>query len=499
MNTFFSKQKYILALDQGTTGSRAFIFDQHGKIVADAYQEFKQFYPQPGWVEHDAEEIWQSCVSVIKHALAKTYLNPRQISAIGITNQRETTVIWDRKTHKPVHRAIVWQCRRTASMCAQADLKKAAAMIRNKTGLVLDPYFSGTKIKWLLDHIPGLRRKAEQGSVCFGTIDSWLIWKLTNGQVHATDVTNASRTLCFNIRRLEWDRELLKLLSIPESILAQVRESGTIFGHTGHGAAGLTDGIPIVAVMGDQQSALYGQGCYAPGTIKNTYGTGCFLVLNTGKKLIYSSEGLLSTIACDEKGKPVYALEGSVFIAGALVEWLRDGLKVIKASAASEVAMKKVSDTQGVYFVPAFTGLGAPYWKSDARGLITGLTRGTSVNHIIRAALESIAYQTKDVFDLMQKAYGRKIKILKVDGGACRNDSLMQFQADILGCPLIRPRTTESTVLGVAYLAGVTMGLWERRDLGKLQGVDKSFQPAMSFSQRQKLYQGWQRAVEQVV
>mgnify|MGYP001572960467 CR=1 FL=1 len=502
----FMNKQYILALDQGTTGSRAFLFDARGRVVASAYQEFPQYFPKPGWVEHDAEEIWASCVAVIKGVLKKSRVSARQIAAIGITNQRETTVLWDRKTGKPIHRAIVWQCRRTAEICR--GVSRYAPTFRRKTGLVLDPYFSGTKIRWLLDHVPGLRQRAAKGEICFGTIDSWLIWKLTGGKSHATDLTNASRTLIFNIRTKSWDKELLGILKIPAAILPKVQDSGSVFGHTKNsgrqsGCAGgtgldlsLPAGIPIAAVLGDQQAALYGQGCYEAGTVKNTYGTGCFLVLNTGKKLIFSKKGLLSTLASDDKGKPVYALEGSVFIAGAVVQWLRDQLGVIKDSGQTEKFIQGTRDTHGVYFVPAFVGLGAPYWDSDARGLICGLTRGANSRHIVRAALESMAYQTKDVFDLMQKESGRRIKALNVDGGACRNDFLMQFQADILGCRITRPKMIESTAQGAAYLAGVTIGWWSgKKDLAKLRQTERTFVPKMSAGRRDELYAGWQQAV----
>ena len=486
-------KNYILAIDQGTTGSRAFIFDRRGRIVGQAYKEFKQYFPKPGWVEHDADEIWNSCVTVIKQATANAKIDGKRISAVGITNQRETTVLWDRKTSQPAARAIVWQCRRTTDTCHILKNKKLEPIFKQKTGLVLDPYFSGTKIKWLLDHVPGLRRRAETGQICFGTMDSWLIWNLTAGQSHATDMTNASRTLIFNIRNFQWDGDLLKIFNIPAALLPKVQDSGTIFGHTAKHKAGLPDGIPIAAVLGDQQAALYGQQCYSPGTVKNTYGTGCFMVLNTGKKLVHSKKGLLTTIAADEKGRPVYALEGSVFIAGAVVQWLRDELKVLPRSSDAEKSIRGVADTQGVYFVPAFTGLGAPYWDANARGLITGLTRGANVKHIIRAALESMAYQTKDVFDLMQKECGFKIRELKVDGGACRNNFLMQFQADILNCKIVRPKIIESTVQGVASLAGVTMGLWS--DLKRLYKINRSFTPHIQTNERERLYKGWLKAV----
>ena len=498
----FMNKRYILALDQGTTGSRAFLFDARGRAVASDYKEFPQYFPKPGWVEHDAEEIWASCAAVIKGVLRKSRVSPKAIAAIGITNQRETTVLWDRKTGKPVHRAIVWQCRRTADICR--GVSRYAPTFRRKTGLVLDPYFSGTKIKWLLDNVKGLRRRAVRGEIAFGTIDSWLIWKLTGGQSHATDVTNASRTLIFNIRTLQWDKELLKIFNIPAAILPRTRNPGSIFGHTRQSknsgrqsGCGLPSGIPIAAVLGDQQAALYGQGCYEPGTVKNTYGTGCFIVLNTGKNLLSSKEGLLSTVASDDEGKPIYALEGSVFIAGAAVQWLRDQLGVLKTSAESEEIIKGLSDTHGVYFVPAFTGLGAPYWDSGARGLICGLTRGANVRHIVRAALESIGYQTKDVFDLMERTLGRKIQELRVDGGACRNDFLMQFQADILNCRIVRPKVIESTAQGAAYLAGVTIGFWSgKKDLAKLRQKERVFVPKMSAARRNELYAGWREAVK---
>jgi glycerol kinase len=493
-------KKYILAIDQGTTGSRAIIFDETGKILSSAYKEFPQYYPRPGWVEHDAEEIWASCVTVIKKAVLRARIHPKQIAAIGITNQRETTVLWDRKTSKPVYRAIVWQCRRTADFCKSPAIKALSTIIRNKTGLVIDPYFSGTKIRWLLDHVSGLRRRAESGEICFGTVDSWLIWKLTGGQAHVTDMTNASRTLLFNIKTLRWDADLFKKFKIPEIVAPRVHVSGSIMGQTARGAAGLSERIPIAAVMGDQQSALYGQGCFDPGTVKNTYGTGCFLVLNTGKKLVYSKNGLLSTLACDDRGKPVYALEGSIFIAGAVVQWLRDELKVIKKSSDCEKLIHGVKDTQGVYFVPAFAGLGAPYWDSQARGMITGLTRGSGVHHIVRAALESMAYQTKDVFDVMQKDFGRAIKELRVDGGACQNNFLMQFQSDVLNCRIVRPKFIETTAQGAAYLAGVTVGLWNgKKDVHRLIKKDRTFSPKMSAQHREELYSGWLRAVGKTI
>ena len=490
-------KRYVLAIDQGTTGSRAILFDVNGKTVASAYREFKQFFPKPGWVEHDAQEIWRSCETVIRQTLRKSKVAPEKILSIGITNQRETTVMWDRKTSRPVHHAIVWQCRRTSEICHA--LRKHEPRIHRKTGLMLDPYFSGTKVKWLLDHVPGLRRRAAQGHIAFGTIDSWLIWKLTGGRSHVTDLTNASRTLLLNIRSKKWDPELLKIFGVSSKILPSLQPSGSIFGTT-QKIAGLSAGIPIAGVMGDQQAALYGQGCFEPGTSKNTYGTGCFIMMNTGKKFVVSKQGLLTTLACDFRGKPVYALEGAVFIGGAVVQWLRDGLKVIKHSSGTEKAIRGLKDTGGVYVVPAFVGLGAPYWKSEARGLVSGLTRGTTTAHLIRACLEAIAYQSKDVFDIMQKAFGYPIHELKVDGGACKNDLLMQFQADILGSKIIRPKMIELTARGVAHLAGVTMGLWKKsHDFKKQHQVDRIFSPSMKPGKRAELYQGWLKAVQRAM
>lgn len=466
-------KKFILAIDQGTTGSRAYLFDQKCQIVTSSYREFKQYFPRPGWVEHDANEIWKSCTDVIQDAIRKAKISSKQIVAIGITNQRETTVVWDRKTSKPLAHAIVWQCRRTSDMCRK--LSKYSSKFRSKTGLVVDPYFSGTKIRWLLNNVKGLKQRARKGEVCFGTVDSWLIWKLTNGKSYVTDMTNASRTLIFNIRTLKWDKELLRILGIPLSLLPRVQNSGSIFGYTVGSRSGLSSGIPIASVLGDQQAALYGQGCYVAGTVKNTYGTGCFIVLNTGKKLIFSKKGLLSTVASDVNGKPIYALEGSIFIAGAVIQWLRDQLAIVKSISDTESLIKDLKDTGGVYFVPAFTGLGAPYWDAHARGIICGLTRGTHAGHITRAALESIAYQTKDVFDIMKGEFGLNIRKLKVDGGACQNNFLMQFQADLLGCDIVRPKVIDSTALGAAQLAGRTIGLWKKKDLIQFTKTERVF------------------------
>ena len=490
-------KKYILSIDQGTTGSRAFVFDGLGRVKAQAYQEFKQYYPKPGWVEHDALEIWDSVKAVIKKAVKQSGIDPKKIAAIGITNQRETSVIWDRASSKPYYHAIVWQCRRTAPRCAK--LKKHEALFRKTTGLVVDAYFSGTKIQWLLENVPGLRRRVQVNQAAFGTIDSWLIYQLTAGQSHVTDMTNASRTLIYDIKAKQWSKPLLKLLNIPENILPKVLPSASVFGVTANNAAGLPDGIPITSVMGDQQAALYGQGCFLPGTIKNTYGTGCFMLMNTGQKCVYSKKGLLTTLGCDAQGQPVYVLEGSVFIAGAVIQWLRDELKLITDSSSSEKMIQGTKDTHGVYLVPAFVGLGAPYWVPQARGIITGLTRGANARHLVRAALESMAYQTKEVFDVMNQESGLKIKSLAVDGGACRNNFLMQFQADMLKVSIERPRLIDTTVAGAAYLAGVSAGLWKPRDVQKIKTIERKFNPQMSFAESKSKYDGWCHAVRQAL
>ncbi|MEK6714503.1 MAG: glycerol kinase GlpK [Candidatus Omnitrophota bacterium] len=489
--------KYILAIDQGTTGSRAFIFDKRGNIVSSSYKEFRQIYPHPGWVEHNPLELWQSVEFVVKEALKRKQIKPAEIAAIGITNQRETTILWERKTGRPVHNAIVWQCRRTKDICEKLKNAGYAEIFHKKTGLVLDAYFSGTKIKWLLDNIKGLRAKALAGEICFGTVDSWLIWNLTGRSAHITDYTNASRTLIFNIKEKKWDRELLKIFNIPRGILPKVNASSSFFGKTTKGACGLISGIPIFGVAGDQQAALFGQGCFLPGQMKNTYGTGCFFLLNTGAKYILSKNGLLTTLACDSKGKPVYALEGAVFITGAAVQWLRDELKIIKTASESESLAKKVPNTKGVYFVPAFVGLGAPYWDSSARGTITGITRGTNRNHIIRATLEAIAYQVKDVVGVMEKETKERLYALRVDGGAAGNNFLMQFQADILGVNILRPKVTETTARGAAMLAGLGAGFWRSvSELKKTIRTERIFLPQMKNPQRNKLYTGWLKAVE---
>ncbi|MDP3731877.1 MAG: glycerol kinase GlpK [Candidatus Omnitrophota bacterium] len=489
--------KYILAIDQGTTGSRAFVFDKRGLIVSSAYQEFPQIYPASGWVEHNPDAIWHSVEFVVKRALSRKNIKPVDIAAIGITNQRETTILWDRKTGEPVHNAIVWQCRRTAGICAKLKKSGYADIFHKKTGLVIDAYFSGTKIKWLLDNIKGLRKRAKAGDICFGTVDTWLIWKLTGRKAHVTDYTNASRTLIFNIKDKIWDEELLQIMDVPGAILPQVKASSSIFGESAKNACGLISGIPVAGDAGDQQAALFGQGCFAAGAMKNTYGTGCFLLLNTGKKFTLSKKGLLTTLACDMRGEPCYALEGAVFIAGAAVQWLRDELKLIRTAAETEKWANKVSDTGGVYFVPAFVGLGAPYWDSSARGTITGITRGTSRAHIIRAALEAIAYQAKDIVELMQDETRSKLRSLKVDGGACRNNFLMQFQADILNARIIRPGITETTAKGAAMLAGLAVGFWKTAaEFKNTLCVEKTFFPRMKNRIRAKLYVGWKKALD---
>ncbi|MBI4335200.1 MAG: glycerol kinase GlpK [Candidatus Omnitrophica bacterium] len=490
--------KYILAIDQGTTGSRAYLFDRMGRVVSGAYKEFTQIYPRAGWVEHSPDEIWRSVEFVIKRALSLKNISAGRIAAIGITNQRETTILWDRRTGRPVHNAIVWQCRRTAPLCEKMKNAGHSGVFHKKTGLVIDPYFSGTKIKWLLDNVGGLRRRAGRGEICFGTVDSWLIWKLTGGKVHATDYTNASRTLIFDIRQKKWDEELLDILKIPEGMLPEVLTSSSLFGRTAAGASGgLIPGIPIGGVAGDQQAALFGQGCFSEGDIKNTYGTGCFLLLNTGKKFILSNKGLLTTLACGANGAPSYALEGAVFIAGAAVQWLRDEIGLVSASAQTEKLASAVRDTGGVYFVPAFVGLGAPWWDPAARGIITGITRGTNRNHIARAALEAIAYQVKDVLAAMQSQTRRKLSSLRVDGGAWRNYFLMQFQADILNVKMLRPRVTETTAKGAAMLAGLAVGFWKTSgQLKKTLAIERAFLPGMKEKTREALYAGWLKAIK---
>ena len=487
--------QYILALDQGTTSSRAILFDRTGAVVAAAQQEFPQHFPRLGWVEHDPEDIWRTQTDVARQVLRQAGVSATQVPAIGITNQRETTIVWDRSTGAPVYNAIVWQCRRTAPMCEELKQRGLADVIRDKTGLVLDAYFSATKLKWILDNVPGLRAKAASGQALFGTVDSFLIWRLTGGRVHVTDASNASRTMLYNIRTGEWDDEILAALDIPRAMLPAVAPSSHVYGASDPSILGAS--IPVAGDAGDQQAALFGQGCYEPGMAKNTYGTGCFLLLNTGSQPVRSGSGLLTTIAWRRGGTTTYALEGSVFITGAAIQWLRDGLGIIASAADSEALARQVDDTGGVYFVPAFVGLGAPYWDMYARGAILGLTRGTTRAHIARATLESICYQTRDVLQAMQTDSGVGLTSLRVDGGAARNNLLMQIQADVLGRPVLRPAVTETTALGAAYLAGLGVGLWKDMDqLGRHWRLDRRFEPAMSEERRQELYHGWERAVE---
>jgi len=490
--------KYILALDQGTTSSRAIIFDNAGKIVSVAQKEFTQIYPKAGWVEHDPMEIWGTQSGVAREVLDKAGITANQIAAIGITNQRETTVVWDKNTGKPVYNAIVWQCRRTAAICDELKGKGLEASIREKTGLVVDAYFSGTKVKWILDNVAGAREKAEKGDLIFGNIDTWLIWNLTGGKIHVTDYSNASRTMLFNINTLEWDTDILKALNIPRSMLPEAKSSSFVYGYTNKELFGVE--IPIAGAAGDQQAALFGQACFQPGMAKNTYGTGCFMLMNTGEKLVGSNNGLLTTIAWGLNGKVDYALEGSIFVAGAAVQWLRDELKIIDNAAASEEMAAAVADTNGVYVVPAFLGLGAPYWDMYARGSVMGLTRGANKNHLVRATLESIAYQTRDVLEAMQEDSKIELKTLKVDGGAVANNFLMQFQADILGVPVDRPVVTETTALGAAYLAGLAVGYWSDKDeIAKKWNVDKTFKPAMAEADKENKYAGWKKAVSRAM
>ena len=485
--------KYILALDQGTTSSRAILFDREQNILGVAQKELTQFYPQEGWVEQDAMEIWSTQYGVMMEAIARSGVEPAEIAAIGITNQRETTILWDRATGRPLHNAIVWQCRRTAELVDQLRSDGLEGHIRAVTGLLPDAYFSATKLKWLLDHVEGAREKAARGEVLFGTVDSWLVWKLTGGAVHVTDVTNASRTMLFDIHRLDWDDTLLEALDIPRSVLPEVRSSSEIYGYTD--IQGVR--IPIAGMAGDQQAALFGQGCFSPGDAKNTYGTGCFLLMNTGDTPCESRNGLLTTIAVGLNGKVEYALEGSVFVGGAVIQWLRDELRFFPDSRDAEYYARKAPDNGGVYLVPAFTGLGAPYWDMYARGMLIGLTRGTRREHITRAAQESIAYQVADLARAMEADTGVPLTSLKADGGASRDGFLMQFQADILGRAVLRPAIRETTALGAAYLAGLAAGVWEsREELSRLWRCDPTFSPAMDARHRERLLADWHRAVE---
>lgn len=486
--------KYIMALDAGTTSSRCILFNERGEMISVAQKEFTQYFPQPGWVEHDAMEIWSTQIGVAQEAMAKINATAKDIAAIGITNQRETTIVWDKKTGEPVYHAIVWQCRRTSEYCDSLKAKGLTDSFRQKTGLVIDAYFSGTKLRWILENVPGVRQRAEAGELLFGTVDSWLIWNLTKGKVHVTDYSNASRTMLFNIQELKWDEEILKELNIPACMLPEVKPSSYIYGETDPLLFGTP--IPIAGAAGDQQAALFGQTCFTAGEAKNTYGTGCFMLMNTGEKPVYSKNGLVTTIAWGLDGKVNYALEGSIFVAGAAIQWLRDQLKLVDSSPDSEYMATKVKDTNGCYVVPAFTGLGAPYWDQYARGAIVGLTRGVNKYHVIRATLESLAYQTLDVLTAMQQDSGITLAALKVDGGACANNFLMQFQSNIIGAPVRRPKCVETTAMGASYLAGLAVKYWEsKEDVLKNWQIDRVFEPAMESSERTVLVNGWHRAV----
>ncbi|MEK4700292.1 glycerol kinase GlpK [Solibacillus sp. FSL R7-0668] len=489
-------EKYIMALDQGTTSSRAILFDKKGDVAFSAQQEFKQHFPKSGWVEHNAKEIWSSILSVIAKVLSENNIQATQIEGIGITNQRETTVVWDKKTGEPVYNAIVWQSRQTIDICN--DLKDAGHddLFRAKTGLLIDAYFSGTKVKWILDHVEGAREKAEKGDLLFGTIDTWIIWKLTDGAVHVTDYSNASRTLMFNIHELKWDEELLEILTVPASMLPEVRPSSEIYGELA-GKHLFGHQVPIAGIAGDQQAALFGQGCYEKGMVKNTYGTGCFMLMNTGEEAVKSEHGLLTTIAWGYDGKVTYALEGSIFVAGSAIQWLRDGLRMFRKASDSEAYATSVADSDGVFVVPAFVGLGTPYWDSEVRGAVFGLTRGTAKEHFIRATLESLAYQTRDVLAAMESDSNLDLKTLRVDGGAVMNDFLMQFQSDILNVPVERPAINETTALGAAYLAGLAVGFWDNiEEVQKHWQLNQQFQPKMDEKKREQLVEGWHKAVK---
>lgn len=488
-------RKYIMALDQGTTSSRAILFDKEGNVVATSQKEFTQFYPKIGWVEHNPMEIWGSQSGVMREVLETNSIRPEEVCAIGITNQRETTIVWEKSTGKPIYNAIVWQCRRTSEICDELKEKGYEKLIKDKTGLILDAYFSATKIKWILDNIEGAREKAENGELLFGTVDTWLIWNLTRGKVHVTDYTNAARTMLYNIKELKWDDEILEILDIPKSMLPDVKPSSYIYGHTDEGMLSGAQ-IPIAGCAGDQQAALFGQTCFEEGSAKNTYGTGCFMLMNTGENIVESKHGLLTTIAWGVDGKVEYALEGSIFIGGASIQWLRDELRVLYDAKQSEFYANSVKDTNGVYVVPAFAGLGAPYWDMYARGAIMGLTRGANRAHLVRATLESIAYQVKDVLNAMQEDSGLKLKDLRVDGGASSNNFLMQFQSDILDVNIDRPKVVETTALGAAYLAGLAVEFYNNKDeIKKSWIIDREFIPNMSDDKRNLLYKGWKKAV----
>ncbi len=494
-----TEKKYVIALDQGTTSSRAVLLDRDANVVEIAQREFTQIYPQPGWVEHNPMEIWASQSSALNEVVAKAGITPDTIAAIGITNQRETTIVWERDSGKPIYNAIVWQCRRTAGICDKLKADGYEFYIRKTTGLVVDPYFSGTKLKWILDNVEGARERAKRGELLFGTVDSWLVWKLTQGRVHVTDYTNASRTMLFNIHTKQWDDKMLQILDIPRAMLPEVRNSSQVYGQTNIGGMGGVR-IPIAGIAGDQQAALYGHLCVNAGQAKNTYGTGCFMLMHTGRNPVLSNNGLLTTIACNAKGEPEYALEGAIFMAGAAIQWLRDELKILHDSTDSEYFATKVEDSNGVYVVPAFTGLGAPYWDPYARGAIFGLSRGVNRNHIVRATLESIAYQTRDVLEAMQSDSGERLKSLRVDGGATANNFLMQFQADILNVQVERPQVKEVTALGAAYLAGIAVGFWQNSDeLHDKTVVGHTFIPDEDSEKRTKRYRGWKKAVKRVL
>jgi glycerol kinase len=489
-------EKYILSLDQGTTSSRAILFNENGEIVHTSQKEFTQHFPKPGWVEHNANEIWGSILSVIATVLSESNVKPEQVEGIGITNQRETTVVWDKETGTPIYHAIVWQSRQTSDICEQLKSNGHNDTFRDKTGLLIDAYFSGTKVKWILDHVEGAREKAENGQLLFGTIDTWLIWKMSGGKAHVTDYSNASRTLMYNIHDLEWDQELLDILGVPRAMLPEVRPSSEVYAKTvPHHFFGQE--IPIAGAAGDQQAALFGQACFEKGMGKNTYGTGCFMLMNTGDKAVKSNNGMLTTLAWGIDGKVEYALEGSIFVAGSAIQWLRDGLRMLKDSKDSQRYAEKVESTDGVYVVPAFVGLGTPYWDSDVRGAVFGLTRGTSKEHFVRATLESLAYQTKDVLTAMEADSGIALKKLRVDGGVVKNDFLMQFQSDLLNVTVERPVINETTALGAAYLAGLAVGYWkDREEISKQWNKDKEFAPKMSEEDQEELYGGWKKAVK---
>ena len=488
--------KYIVALDQGTTSSRAIVFDHEQRIVAVGQKDFQQFYPQPGWVGHDPMEIWATQYGVLQEALAKADITMADVAAIGIANQRETTIVWEKETGRPIYNALVWQCRRTAALCDELKTEGWSDYIRDTTGLVIDAYFSATKISWILDHVPGARERAQKGELLFGTVDSWLVWKLTGGAVHVTDYTNASRTMLYNIRELKWDDKLLERLQIPKCMLPEVRNSLEIYGYV------QSEGVqvPIAGIAGDQQAALFGQACFAKGSAKNTYGTGCFLLMNVGREFISSKNGLITTVAATMNGEVEYALEGSIFVGGAVIQWLRDELRILETAAESETYAASLEDNGGVYLVPAFVGLGAPYWDMYARGSIFGLTRGAGRSHIVRAALEAIAYQTNDVLQAMAEDAGQAVTELKVDGGACRNDFLMQFQADIINCVVRRPAITETTALGVAYLAGLAVNYWSsKEEIAQRWHAQQQFAPRMEQAVREENCRGWQKAVSKAM